>query len=137
MLLLKKLKEKFEFLSLHVRHRSFSTSLSRSSRHLKPISLAKYLYQMLKPKKMALGMPLTLLNAASNLTYSAIASQDSPPETTTFKAHCTVHFVVGDFNVTFAKITKQSQYDTVPYCVRDVIITCRSATYLTSWVMEL
>ena len=108
--------------------------LSRSSRPLKPISLAKDLHQVLKPKNMALRMPPTLLNSASNITYSAIASQDSSRVTTTFNinAHCTVHCAVGDFNVIFAIITTQSRYDTVPYCVH--VFTCRSAT---SWVVEL
>ena len=101
-----------------------------SSHHLKPISLAKN-YQVLKPKKLALGMPPTLLNAASNITHSAIADQDSSRVTTTFNVHCTVQCAVGDFNVNFAIITTQSRYNTVPYCVHDT--TCRSAT---SWIMD-
>ena len=37
------------------------------------------------------GMPMTSLNAGSNITHSAIAFQDSSRVTTTFNAHCTVH----------------------------------------------
>ena len=62
--------------------------LSSSSRHLKPTSLAKDLHQALKPKKMALEMPLTSLSAASNITHSAIASQNFSRVTTTFNAPC-------------------------------------------------
>ena len=97
------------------------------------MSLAKDLYQVLKPKKLALGMPVTSLNAASNITHSAIASQDSSRVTTTFHAHCTVHCAVGDFNVIFAKNhdAKSVRYRTA-YFVHD--ITCRSGT---SWIMDL
>ena len=76
--------------------------LSRSSRYLKPISLAKELRQAQEPKKLALVMPLTSLNAASNTTYSATVSQDSSRVTTTFNAYCTGHCTVEDFNVNFA-----------------------------------
>ena len=88
--------------------------LSRSNRHLKFTSFAKDLHQVLKPEKMALGMPLTSLNAASNITHSAIASQDSSRMTTTFNAHCTGHCTVEDFNVNFANHDAKSvRYRTV------------------------
>ena len=77
--------------------------LTRSNRHLKPIFLAKDLYQVLKPTKLALGMLPTPLNAVSNITHSAIASQDSSRVTTTFKAHCTGHCTVEDFNENFCE----------------------------------
>ena len=79
--------------------------LSRSSRPSKPIYLAKDVHQVLKPKIIALRMPQISLNAASNITYSAIASQDSSRVTMTFNAHCTVHCAVGDFNAILAIIT--------------------------------
>ena len=96
-----------------------------SSRHFQPISLAKGLHQVLKPKekKKAFVRPPTSLNAASNITHSAIASQDSSRVTTTFNAHYTEHCVVEDFYVNFAT---QSRYESVPYCVHD--ITCKSGT---------
>ena len=75
-------------------------------------------------------MPPTSLNAAN--THSAIAFQYSSRVTTTFNAHCTVHCIVGDFNVILAKNSKEDRYDTVPYDEHD--ITCRSATY---WINEL
>ena len=88
--------------------------LSRSSRHLKPIFLAKDLHQVLKPKKLALGMPPKSLNAASNITQSTIAFQDSSRMTTTFNAHCTGHCTVEDFNVNFANHDAKSvRYRTV------------------------
>ena len=91
-----------------------SRGLSRSNRHLKFTSFAKDLHQVLKPEKMALGMPLTSLNAASNITHSAIASQDSSRMTTTFNAHCTGHCTVEDFNVNFANHDAKSvRYRTV------------------------
>ena len=37
-------------------------------------------------KKLALGMPVTSLNAASNITHSAIACQDSSRVMTTINA---------------------------------------------------
>ena len=59
-------------------------------------------------------MPLTPLNAASNITRSAIAPQDSSRVTTTFNAHCTLHCTVGDFNVNFVNHdAKLVQYRTV------------------------
>ena len=51
---------------------------------------------------MPLGRSPISLNAVSNITHSAIASQDSSRVTTTFNAHCTVHSTVEDFNVNFA-----------------------------------
>ena len=86
--------------------------LYRSSRHLKPISFAKNLHQVLKPKEMALGRSPILLNAASNITHSTIAPQDSSRVPTTFNAHCTVHYTVEDFNVNFANHDAKS----VRYC---------------------
>ena len=98
--------------------------LYRSSRHLKPVSLAKDSHQVLKPKKMALGIPLTSLNAMSSITHSAIASQDSSRVTTTFNAHCTAHCTTTrKISTSILRITTQSRYDTVPYCSHD--ITCR------------
>ena len=88
--------------------------LYNSSQHSKPISFAKDLHRVLKPKKLALGMPPTSLNAASNITHSAITSKDSSRVTTTFSVHCTVHCVVGDFNVNFANHDAKSvRYRTV------------------------
>ena len=66
-------------------------SIYRSSRHLKPISLAKKLHQVLKPKKRGAVRSLISLNAASNITHSAIASQGSSRVTTTFNAHCILY----------------------------------------------
>ena len=74
-------------------------------------------------KILALGIPPPSLNAASNITHSASASQDSSRKLTIFNAHCTVHCAVEDFNVSL-RITTQSRYDTVPYSAHD--ITCRS-----------
>ena len=103
--------------------------LYRSSRHLKPIFLAKNLHQVLKPKKMALGRSPMSLNAASNITHSAIASQDSSRVTTTFNVQCTVHCTVKDFNANFANHDAKSvRYRTA----HD--ITCRCASYR---IMEL
>ena len=88
--------------------------LYSSSRHLKPISVAKDLHQVLKPeKKLALGMPPTSLSAASNITHSAIAEQDSSQVTTTFNADCTVHCAVGDFNIIFCE--SRREVGTIPY----------------------
>ena len=87
--------------------------LCRSSQQLKPISLAKYLHQVLKPKNIGTWMPPTSLNTASNITHSATASQDSSRVTTTFSAYCTVHYAVEDFNVKFANHDAKSvQYRT-------------------------
>ena len=91
--------------------------LSRSIRHLKHISPHNIDIKCWNRKILALGMPLILLNAASNITHSRIASQDSSPVTMTFSAHCTVHCAVGVFYVNVAN-----------HCAHD--ITCRSAT---SW----
>ena len=87
--------------------------LSRSSRHLKPISLAKDVHQVLKPKILALGIAPTSLNAASNITHSAIASQDSSGVTTTCSAHCTVHCAARDFNVKICEL--RCKVGTIPY----------------------
>ena len=51
--------------------------------------------------KLALGRPQISLNAAPNITHSAIASQDSSPVTMTFNAYCIVHYVVEHFNLNF------------------------------------
>ena len=59
-------------------------------------------------------MPLTSLNAASNIPHSAIASQHSSRVTTTFNARCTGHWTVEDFNLKFANLDSKSvQYRTV------------------------
>ena len=62
--------------------------LYRSSWHLKPISLDNDLHQVLKPKKLALERSQVSHNAASNITHSAIADQDSSRVTTTFDVYC-------------------------------------------------
>ena len=65
-------------------------------------------------KKLALGMPLTSLNAASNITHDAIASQDFSGVTMTFNAHCTAHCTVEDVKVNFANLDAKSvRYRTV------------------------
>ena len=53
-------------------------------------------------KILALGMPPILLNTASNITHSAISSEDYSQVTTTFSTYCTVYFAAGDFNVNCA-----------------------------------
>ena len=58
-------------------------------------------------------MPPTSLNAASNTTHSAIASQDSSRVTTTFSAHCTVHSAARNFNVKFCE--SRCKVGTIPY----------------------
>ena len=60
-------------------------------------------------------MPLTSLNAASNITHSAIASQGSSRLPTTFNAHCTGHCTLEDFNVNFANLDSKSvRFRTAP-----------------------
>ena len=65
---------------------------------------------------MALGRSPISLNDASNITHSAIATQDSSWVTTTFNALCTAHcsYTVQDFNVNFANHDGKSvRYRTV------------------------
>ena len=71
---------------------------------------------------MALGRSLISLNAVSNITHSAIASQDSSRVTTTFKAHCIVHCTVQYFNENSANNATQSRYDTVPAPASDDVL---------------
>ena len=58
---------------------SFFSCLTPRLFYLKPPfwTHEKNLHQELKPKKLALEMPLTSLTATCNITHSAIASQDS------------------------------------------------------------
>ena len=51
--------------------------LYSSSRHMKPISLANYSDQVLKPKKMVFERPAISLNAAPNIIHPTIADLDS------------------------------------------------------------
>ena len=99
--------------------------LSISSRHLKPLSLAKDLHQVLKPKI-----------STSDATDIAKCRVKHHP----FR-HCLSRFFTGNddlalcserFQRKFCESLLESRYDTVLYCAHD--ITCRSAT---SWIMEL
>ena len=102
--------------------------LFSSSRHLKPISLAKDLRQVLKPEKVVLGMLPTSLNAASNITHSAIVfTSDDDIQCALYSS--IVHCEVEDFNVKFCESrATQSPCYAVPYCACDV--TCRSSMEL-------
>ena len=68
---------------------------------------------MLKPKKLALERSQELLNAASNITHSAIADQESSRVATNFNVHCTVHCTVEDLNV--KRSESQRKVGTIPY----------------------
>ena len=75
------------------------------------------------------GRSLVSLNHTSNITHSAIASQDSSWVTTTFSTHCTLRCAACKrFQRTILRITMQSRYDTVPYCARDITCKIKSAT---------
>ena len=88
-------------------------SRSRSSRHLKPIFLAKYLHQVLTPKHLALGRLPISPNAASNIIHFTIASQDSSQVTTTFNAQYTVHTVQLEISTQICK--SRCKVGIVPY----------------------
>ena len=115
--------------------------LYRSSQHLKPISFAKDLHHVMNRKKLARDRSQVLLYAVSNITHSAIASQDYIKHHP-FR-HCLSRLFASDndlqwalystlcswrFQCNILRMTTQSRYDTVPYCVQD--ITCKSATYV-------
>ena len=101
-LFLKKWRKKFAFLSLHVRHpgEAFVNQVAIWNLYPSP----KIYIKCWNRKKLGLGMPVALLNAASNVTHSSMASEDSSRVmTTTFKTHCTEHCMVEDFNVNFCE----------------------------------
>ena len=81
-----KVEEKFAFLSPHVRCPGEAFLDQVGIWNLYPST--KIYMKCWNRKKLALGRPPISLNAASNITYSAIASQDSSRVTTTFNAHC-------------------------------------------------
>ena len=62
---------------------------------------------------MALGMPPISLNTASNITHSAITSEDSSQVRTTFSAHYTAHCAARDFNVRFCE--SRCKVGKIPY----------------------
>ena len=104
--------------------------LYRSSRHLKPISLAKDLHQVLKPK----------INATWEVTDIAKRRVKHHP----FR-HCLSRFFMSDDDLQCALYStmysgrfqrkfceSRRKVGTIPYCAHD--ITCRSATYrVMSW----
>ena len=98
--LLQKWRKKFALISPRVRGPEKASIVQVAIWNL--YRLPKIYIKCWNRKKLALGMPLTLLNAASNIAHSTIISQDSSRVTTTFSAHCTVHCEVEDFNVNFA-----------------------------------
>ena len=102
-------------------------SLSRSSRHLKPIYLAKHLHQVLKPKNIG--------------TWDATDIAKRRVKHHPFR-HCLSRFFTNDDDLQcsgrfWRKFCEsgfwtQNRYYTVSYCVHDIM--CRSAM---SWIMEL
>ena len=111
-LLLQNWRKKLAFLPLHVRHPGEAFLDQVAMWNLYPSQ--KIYIKRWNRKKLALGMPLTSLTATSNITHSAIASQDSSRVTTTFNAHCTGHCTIEDFNVNFAYLKSKSvRYRTV------------------------
>ena len=71
--------------------------------------------------------------SVSNIIHSAIASQDSSRVTTltTFSAHCTVHCIVGDFNV-----NHKARYGTIPYrtvCMYRSATSCWPGSWNCDW----
>ena len=88
-LLLKKWRKKFAFLSLHVRCQGEAFLDQLAIWNLYPSQ--KIYVKWRHRKKLALWMPLTSLNAALYITHSVIASQDSSRVTTTFNGHSTRH----------------------------------------------
>ena len=83
-------------------HFSPRKGLYSSSQHLKPLPLVTIYITCRNRKKLALARSQVSYNAASYITHSAIADQDSLQVTRTFSAHCRVHCRVEDFNINFA-----------------------------------
>ena len=126
-----KVEKKVSFLSHHVRHpaEAFLDQVAIRSLYPSPNIFIKWWNR----KKLALGMPVTSLNAASNITHSAIASQDSSRVTMTFNAHCTGHCTVEDFNVNFANHNAKS----IPYRIVHMISRAgaqRTGSWNCNWV---
>ena len=101
--------------------------LSRSSRHLKNISLAKDLRQVLKPKNTGAwdATDIAKRRAKHNpfrYYLSRLFKSDDDLQ-------CALYSTLYSkrFQRKISRITIQSRYDTVPYCARDMTCTCKSA----------
>ena len=101
--------------------------LSRSSWHLKPISIANDLHQVLKPKNNGTWDATNIAKRRVkhhpfHYCLSIFFTSDDDLQCTLYSTLCSERF-----QRKILRIVMESRYDTILYCAHDIM--CRSATY--------